>query len=476
MPSPGLSPSTGPSTSGEAASRIRIDLRSGCIADLEGGLLGPPEEILGRPVAELWQPAEGRAIARRLDDVVLLGEDRLAAVAVRRDRKPIWVEITARYCHLPSESIELRLERLPGPDPASREPDLNGAAQAAEDARPSRHPEAVVIEALEVAGVAALRLDAEARVEALTSAAERLLGRPADLLLGQSLDRLFRFSPQAAAALAEARANGRPQSVLAEPPDGGAGMAMDWLAGSAAGSGHAILTASRPSSAESENLRFRAQLASAVAHDVRDSIAAVFCGLRSLASDLPQDSPLQTIVAQALEESERASRITEDVLSVSRPGDLMRVQLDVDTVVMEAMGRHRKRAAASHIEIQSDLQSGCQVLADLASLERVIGNLVENALDATPRGGQLRIRSRPESRGRPGVCITVADSGVGIKEETKEHVFEPFVTDKHDGTGLGLAITKRVVLDHEGQIHFDSQEGEGTTFHVWLPLFDATSR
>ena len=131
--------------------------------------------------------------------------------------------------------------------------------------------------------------------------------------------------------------------------------------------------------------------------------------------------------------------------------------------------RYRKRAAGASIELEARLQSGCQVMADLSSLERLVGNLVENALDATPPGGALCVTTRAESRGQPGACLSVRDTGIGIKEETRPNVFDPFFTDKHGGTGLGLAIARRVVFDHSGQIHFDSKEGEGTTFHVWLP-------
>jgi signal transduction histidine kinase len=109
------------------------------------------------------------------------------------------------------------------------------------------------------------------------------------------------------------------------------------------------------------------------------------------------------------------------------------------------------------------------VLADLSQLERAFDNLVENALQATPHYGLLRVGCRAEDRGRPGVRVTIADTGLGIPADVRPNVFEPFVTTKPAGTGLGLAITRRVVLDHEGQIDFETDHGRGTTFVIWLP-------
>lgn len=492
MPSPGLPPEPTALAFGEqrfeSETLLQVDLHDRVIQDAAGPLADLGDPLIGRPLAELWRPGERLALDRRLDDAILLGRDCFGAIALVGGRA--WVEVDVAYDYRRGQRLALRLRQVlrppsregPAPDsavppePAPGRTESPGGVSAAPPAEPAVSSadrraarETLVLEALRTAGAAALWVGPSGSIEALTPVAERLLGRPAALLLGRSIEALLRLGPEAGAALQAAREAGLPQSVLAQPAEGGGSMALDWLPGAEPGAGHAILTAPQSESPDRERTRFQTQLVSSVAHDVRDSIAAVYCGLHTLAQELPEDSPLQDLVAQALEESERASRITEDVLWISRPSDLKRIELDLDTVVHEALSRYRKRAAGASIELEARLQSGCQVMADLSSLERLVGNLVENALDATPPGGALCVTTRAESRGQPGACLSVRDTGIGIKEETRPNVFDPFFTDKHGGTGLGLAIARRVVFDHSGQIHFDSKEGEGTTFHVWLP-------
>lgn len=138
------------------------------------------------------------------------------------------------------------------------------------------------------------------------------------------------------------------------------------------------------------------------------------------------------------------------------------------------VARYRSRAASRSITLEDELMSGARVLADLSSLERALGNLIENALDATAPHGRIAVTTAREDRGVPGVRVSVSDTGVGIKKETQPNVFEPFFTDKTRGTGLGLAITRRIALAHHGHIDFDTEEGCGTTFHLWLPRIEPT--
>jgi signal transduction histidine kinase len=117
------------------------------------------------------------------------------------------------------------------------------------------------------------------------------------------------------------------------------------------------------------------------------------------------------------------------------------------------------------------------MLADPAQLQQVLINLVLNALDVTPAGGRVEIGARPSRvRERPGVAITVADTGAGIPRELLSKVFEPFFTTKPagQGTGLGLAICRDIVKAHSGEIGVESAPASGTTFTVWIP--DATER
>jgi CheY-like chemotaxis protein len=140
--------------------------------------------------------------------------------------------------------------------------------------------------------------------------------------------------------------------------------------------------------------------------------------------------------------------------------------------------------------IGEDIQLSCQyaahlpfVHADLGMLEQVLANLVVNARDAMPKGGQLVLatmaarldaaeaKARPEAKAGEFVCLSVADTGTGIAPEHLPHIFEPFFTTKDvgKGTGLGLATVYGIVQQHQGWVEVSSQPGAGSTFRVFLP-------
>ena len=111
------------------------------------------------------------------------------------------------------------------------------------------------------------------------------------------------------------------------------------------------------------------------------------------------------------------------------------------------------------------------VIGDMRSLEQVFVNLVSNAVQAMEKtGGTLTIKAHEisERESHPMIEITVSDSGPGIPDDVRDHIFEPFMTTNQNGTGLGLAISKRIVVAHKGNIFVESFTG-GTIFHVLLP-------
>jgi nitrogen fixation/metabolism regulation signal transduction histidine kinase len=106
------------------------------------------------------------------------------------------------------------------------------------------------------------------------------------------------------------------------------------------------------------------------------------------------------------------------------------------------------------------------IRADGEQLGRVVQNLLLNAIDAMPQGGQLRVRTE---RKRASFRLDVMDTGEGLTEEERQRLFTPYYTTKQHGTGLGLAIVQSVVTDHFGKVWVESVRGEGTTFHIELP-------
>jgi len=166
------------------------------------------------------------------------------------------------------------------------------------------------------------------------------------------------------------------------------------------------------------------------------------------------------------------SRMPAPQFGPVRVNDLVRESLDLFRAQAEAPGGGRQRgqgadAEPARVNIVMDLQDDAGVVqADAEQIARALQNLVLNAFDAMPAGGDLVVRTRgaPDS-----VRIDVADTGSGLTDEERRRLFTPYYTTKQHGTGLGLAIVQSVVADHHGRISVDGGSEGGTTFHLDLP-------
>ena len=166
---------------------------------------------------------------------------------------------------------------------------------------------------------------------------------------------------------------------------------------------------------------------------------------------------------------ERMSEMTRDLLDFSRG----QVKLNAQTIsaadlledVRDVVHLNLK---ACNVEFEIQNSCECGVYIDVDRFRRALINIINNAQEAMPEGGRLilAVQRRAEF-----VEFRLSDSGIGIPEEIREHIFDPFVTfGKVEGTGLGLAITKLIVEEHAGKIDVSSTVGVGTTFIVSIPL------
>ena len=130
--------------------------------------------------------------------------------------------------------------------------------------------------------------------------------------------------------------------------------------------------------------------------------------------------------------------------------------------------------AKKDIKVQTELDPALpETSVDPDLLRRALSNLVLNAIDAMPRGGELTIRTRPQG---DRIEISVSDTGSGLTPEECDRLFTPYYTTKQHGTGLGLAIVQSVVSDHGGKISVESAKNKGTTFRIELPGEGQASR
>jgi signal transduction histidine kinase len=226
------------------------------------------------------------------------------------------------------------------------------------------------------------------------------------------------------------------------------------------------------------------QVASGVAHDLNNLLSVILTCAQMLDRD-PQVSPVsRQYIGEIVEAVERAATLTRHFLAFSQQERTMPTRLDLNEVV----GNVRlmlQRLAGEGVAIETMLQSDLgKIRGDPRQIERILMNLVANARDAVPRGGQVQIRTANvdlEDRNAethlgitPGrhVLLAVSDDGVGMDEATRARAFEPFFTTKEKGTGLGLSTVCGVVQQSEGSIRIQSEPGHGTTIEIYFPRID----
>jgi len=230
------------------------------------------------------------------------------------------------------------------------------------------------------------------------------------------------------------------------------------------------------------------RLAGGVAHDF-NNLLMVIRGHAALSLNcLAPDNPLRRELAEILKAADRASSLTRQLLAFSRKQVLQPQVLDLNALVTQVVELMPPLLGEDiNLVIDLDPQLGW-VRADPGQMEQVIMNLVFNARDAMPDGGELTIQTEnadldqilagrhPGVRPGPHVMLAVRDTGQGMNEETQAHLFEPFFTtkDRSKGTGLGLATVYGTVNQSGGCVTVSSTLGKGTTIQVYLPRAEET--
>jgi len=216
-----------------------------------------------------------------------------------------------------------------------------------------------------------------------------------------------------------------------------------------------------------EKLAVLGQLAGGVGHELRNPLGAIKNAAYFLNIALEDTDPeIKETIEILGKEVETSERIINSLLDYARSKPPTKRKVDVNPVIQQSLSR---TTIPDQVEVQSQLDEGLpSILADPDQLAQVFGNIILNAIQAMPKGGQLTIKS--EEHKPDWVTVSFADTGVGISEENLGKLFEPLFTTKAKGIGLGLAITKTIVEAHGGTIEAESTAGEGTTFTVKLPL------
>ncbi len=230
--------------------------------------------------------------------------------------------------------------------------------------------------------------------------------------------------------------------------------------------------------AQSEKLAALGQLAAGVMHEINNPLATIAACAESmgLQQELGAPATPPTELLRIIDlEVQRCKKIVNGLLDFARPKPVHRECFDLNDVVRQSLFllQHHPRFKRVKLAMELDRDSQVIVHGDADQLVQVLIALAMNALDATPEGGRVTIRtvSAPADDGRPLALLEVEDEGPGIPRTLQAKVFEPFFTTKPpgQGTGLGLAICYGIVNDHGGQLELVSPEGTGAVFRVSLP-------
>ena len=216
------------------------------------------------------------------------------------------------------------------------------------------------------------------------------------------------------------------------------------------------------------------EMAAGIAHELNNPLTSVTGFAELVLEEMPQESESRKDLETVMREALRARDVVRRLLDFARQSESTRARASLNEVVQDVVALSKHLIHTSGIELKIDLEKNLPwVLVDANQMKQVLINLVHNALQAMPDGGDMEIKTSVASRhSRDWITVSVQDTGVGIPHFDQARIFEPFYTTKGNqgGTGLGLSVTYGIITDHGGQIEVLSQPGAGAKFTVWLPL------
>ncbi len=461
------------------------------------------------PLAEVALAAQGitagdysrRAVVRRGDELGVLASSfnsmaaRVEETTHSLEQQAVELEYQFIQSQALAQELEVANEEL---TEALRTVEESGDAAAAAGRRYQR----LVENATDLIAV----VDAEGRFLYASPAHERVFGTPAVELIGQSsLDRVL---PEDRAEVEEriAQAILRPGEPVAaryrfQHADGtwrhieaqGVNLLDDPAIGGIVVNSRDVTAQQRMEKQllQAQKMEAVGRFAGGVAHDFNNILTAIKSYSQLALEELHDSAPVREDVLEIERAADRAAMLTRQLLAFSRQQVLRPRVLDLNEAI-RGIENMLRRLMMTDVGLETELAADLgNVEADPGQIEQVLMNLVVNARDAMPEGGQITITtangdgtpdSQPELEPHgfphgPYVVLTVSDTGEGMNRETQTKIFEPFYTTKEQGkgTGLGLATVYGIIKQSGGCICVSSEPGQGTTFKIFLPRVDATA-
>jgi len=231
----------------------------------------------------------------------------------------------------------------------------------------------------------------------------------------------------------------------------------------------------RTQMSRAEHFATLGELATGLAHEIRNPLAGIAGVIEIVGRDLPASSPAKAVVKDVREEIAQINRILTDLLGTARPRASEMRSSDLNTTVEHAVMLARQQVLSKPIKIEfTPAEDLADVDHDSDQMHQVLLNLLLNSVQAIEGSGLVRVAVLSQNESEDAV-ITVSDTGRGISPDHLQNIFRPFFTTKGNGTGLGLSLARRIVEEHHGRIEVTSSSAKGTTFTVTLPVRQAVA-
>lgn len=233
------------------------------------------------------------------------------------------------------------------------------------------------------------------------------------------------------------------------------------------------LESNRQLLAQSEKLATLGRISAGVAHEIRNPLTSIKMLIYAMKEELVHNEEKQNDLEIIVKEIDRMDRVVKNFLQFSRPSEPNYELTDINLTVHEMIELLEPRLRQSHITLDESYQSNLSIIpADADQLKQVVLNLVLNAIDAMPNGGQLKIETLgvKNNKNNDRIEIKIFDTGSGIPQQIKDTLFDPFISGREAGIGLGLSIAHQIVQRHSGWIDIQDNPMGGTIFTIALPI------
>ncbi len=223
---------------------------------------------------------------------------------------------------------------------------------------------------------------------------------------------------------------------------------------------------------KNEQLTTLGLLAAEIAHEIRNPLTVIKLLYGYLGLDFPENDPRRTDVRVISEKLDQLEAIVSRVLNFAKAPSSLHSRWPITDVIEDTIVLIRLKLAQSKIHLHYEPPSrGLVIDVNKGQLQQVLLNLLINATQAMPDGGQIYLRCHAEEKESGKIiCIDIEDTGCGIPESLQDRIFDSFLSGRPDGTGLGLAIAKRILQSHHGDIQLLKTSAAGTTMRITLPL------